>query len=329
MTGPSIPASQAASQGTQPSDLHREQLSAMMDGMLSNDESRFLLRRMQHDAELAGSWERWQLYGDALRGQAGRALPADFNKRISRAIAADSARTQAEQDVAQAHRQEVGQAAAVAARRPLLRWGGGAALAASMALAAVMVVRGPAETGAETGSAARIAASSAPSAASLASLPAPTTPAQPTPAQPTPAQPAPVESSTLAAGAAAATLVAAASAGASRESNPGARRSQVGSANTATQRERSAPERPVLVAGRGSLPQVEGFGPQSANELIAKPWPRSLLQDDAGGARVQFNAGGSAVHPSFQPRFAPEATTAPGDGANAPESDAQAGPTAP
>lgn len=327
MTGPSIPASQAASQGTQPSDLHREQLSAMMDGMLSNDESRFLLRRMQHDAELAGSWERWQLYGDALRGQAGRALPADFNKRISRAIAADSARTQAEQDVAQAHRQEAGQAAA--ARRPLLRWGGGAALAASMALAAVMVVRGPAETGAETGSTTRIAASSAPAAASLASVPAQITPGQPTPAQPAPARPAPVESSTLAAGAAAATLVAAASAGASRESNPGARRSQLRSASATTQRERSAPERPVLVAGRGSLPQVEGFGPQSANELIAKPWPRSLLQDDAGGARVQFNAGGSAVHPSFQPRFAPEATTAPGDGANAPESDAQAGPAAP
>jgi negative regulator of sigma E activity len=71
-------------------DTYCEQLSAMMDGMLSTDESRFLLRRMQHDAELAGYWERWQLFGDAMRGQTGNALPADFSRRVSRAIAAEA-----------------------------------------------------------------------------------------------------------------------------------------------------------------------------------------------------------------------------------------------
>ncbi|MFN7137618.1 MAG: RseA family anti-sigma factor, partial [Thermomonas sp.] len=42
----------------------REQLSALMDGMLPEDQTRFLLRRLQHDAELAGSWERWRIASD-------------------------------------------------------------------------------------------------------------------------------------------------------------------------------------------------------------------------------------------------------------------------
>ena len=72
-------------------EFHREQLSAMMDGALSADEARFLLRRMEHDDELADCWERWQFAGDAMRGIAGRALPADFSRRVGRAIADDIA----------------------------------------------------------------------------------------------------------------------------------------------------------------------------------------------------------------------------------------------
>ncbi|HSX65013.1 MAG TPA: RseA family anti-sigma factor, partial [Pseudoxanthomonas sp.] len=44
------------------------QLSALMDGALAPDQARFLLRRLQHDEELTGCWERWQLLGDVLRG---------------------------------------------------------------------------------------------------------------------------------------------------------------------------------------------------------------------------------------------------------------------
>ena len=37
-------------------DLHqRQQLSALVDGELAPDQARFLLRRLQHDAELSGS----------------------------------------------------------------------------------------------------------------------------------------------------------------------------------------------------------------------------------------------------------------------------------
>ncbi|HWU69970.1 MAG TPA: RseA family anti-sigma factor, partial [Pseudoxanthomonas sp.] len=48
-------------------ELHyRLQLSALIDGDLSPDEARFLLRRLQHDGELNACWERWQLCGDVL-----------------------------------------------------------------------------------------------------------------------------------------------------------------------------------------------------------------------------------------------------------------------
>ncbi len=113
-------------------EFHREQLSAMMDGALSADEARFLLRRMEHDDELADCWERWQFAGDAMRGIAGRALPVDFSRRVGRAIADDVALAEA------VEAQTLAVAATPGARRPLLRWGGGAALAASVALAALI-----------------------------------------------------------------------------------------------------------------------------------------------------------------------------------------------
>lgn len=110
---------------------HRQQLSALMDGALAPDEARFLLRRLQHDDELGGCWERWQLAGDVLRGQATAVLPTGFAERVSRALAAGTAVD----------------APVVAASRPRwARWGGGAALAASVAVAVLLMARpeGPA-----------------------------------------------------------------------------------------------------------------------------------------------------------------------------------------
>jgi len=110
--------------------FNRLQLSAMLDGELGQDEARFLRRRLEHDAELSGCFERWQVCGDVLRGRQVSLLPADFAERIARGIAAG----------------EVVLAPAASARRPrLLRWGGGAALAASVALIALFVGR-PAPT---------------------------------------------------------------------------------------------------------------------------------------------------------------------------------------
>ena len=65
----------------------REQLSALMDGALPEDQTRFLLRRLQHDAELAANWERWRIAGDAMRGIAPtQHLPVDFAQRVAASL---------------------------------------------------------------------------------------------------------------------------------------------------------------------------------------------------------------------------------------------------
>lgn len=110
---------------------NRRQLSAMLDGELSPDQARFMLRRLQHDAELAACWERWQVCGDVLRGGGHALLPADFSKRVAEAIAAPAADAvaTAAAPVTAPHRSH-----------RLLRWGGGA-LAASVALVALFMAR--------------------------------------------------------------------------------------------------------------------------------------------------------------------------------------------
>jgi negative regulator of sigma E activity len=106
----------------------REQLSALMDGALPPDQTRFLLRRLQHDAPLGECWERWRLTGEVMRGLApAQRLPSDFASRVSAAL-------------------QGGVAAAPVARNAgspaWLRWGGCAALAASLAVVALMARQG-------------------------------------------------------------------------------------------------------------------------------------------------------------------------------------------
>lgn len=104
---------------------HRQQLSALVDGELAPDQARFLLRRLQHDRELAGCYERWQLCGQVLRGQFQGAAAPDFGMRVAEAIRAEAAATPA------AH---------TGSRSAWARWGGGvAALAASVAAVALLV----------------------------------------------------------------------------------------------------------------------------------------------------------------------------------------------
>lgn len=103
----------------------RQQLSALVDGDLAPDQARFLLRRLGHDAELAGRWDRWHLVGDVLRGQPVVALPAGadgFAARVSAALVAEPA-------------------TAVPRQRPRWQHGVGMALAASVAAIALFVAR--------------------------------------------------------------------------------------------------------------------------------------------------------------------------------------------
>jgi sigma-E factor negative regulatory protein RseA len=102
----------------------KQQLSALIDGELDADTRRFLLRRLQHEQDLAGCWERWHLGRDLLRRHPVLPLRADFARRVAMAIAA-------EPTPARGH------------GATLLRWTAGAAVAASVALAALLAVPGP------------------------------------------------------------------------------------------------------------------------------------------------------------------------------------------
>ena len=106
---------------------YQQQLSAWMDGDLPSDEARFLLRRLQHDDELASRLGRWQLCGDVLRGQAQAPAPAGFAERVAAAVNAEPSLLAASATAPRA--------------RSNLRVCGGGALAASVAAIALFMVR--------------------------------------------------------------------------------------------------------------------------------------------------------------------------------------------
>lgn len=111
----------------------REQLSALMDGELGRDERAFLMRRLEHDADLRSMWTRMHLVRDVISHRPGGA-PLDLSDRIMQSLADEDRKT--------------APLSASASRgwRPWL----GAALAASVALVAVFAVAP--DSGFDTGS---------------------------------------------------------------------------------------------------------------------------------------------------------------------------------
>ena len=95
-----------------PDETLAEQLSALMDGELSEAQARFLLRRLEHDEELRGKWARLQLASSCMKGHALRPMAADLAPRVAAGLAV---------------------ATPVRAKRPLLQW----AIAASVAALAL------------------------------------------------------------------------------------------------------------------------------------------------------------------------------------------------
>jgi anti-sigma factor RsiW len=65
-----------------------ENLSALLDGELPPEQTGFLLKRIERDADLRATLQRYQIVGDTLRGERVRARP-DFALRVSAAIAAE------------------------------------------------------------------------------------------------------------------------------------------------------------------------------------------------------------------------------------------------
>jgi len=248
-------------------DHTRQQLSALIDGELAPDEAAFLMRRLQHDQELAGCWERWQLAGAVLRGQAGERVADGFSTRVMAAIASEAAPR-------------------VVRPRRWLHWGGGA-IAASVALVALLVSRPagpPHRTADQPAVVAQVGTPVAPNHVPASSMPAPA-PAIPTKPDTT---------------AQLATAVAAVADVPRRMAN--ARRSG-GQAQRAATRAHERVEAPVAVAASGDAvaPAANPFSPH--RDLPAsRPWPRALVPGmPASGTFTVDYGGNTAQSPSFFP----------------------------
>lgn len=270
---------------------HRQQLSALMDGALTADEARFLMRRLQHDGELAGCWERWQLCGDVLRGQAQAPAPAGFAERVARAVAAEVAPSTL--GATQESRR---------GRGVLARWGGGA-LAASVALVALFMARQQAPQDAPT------------EAPALASQQVPATPTAP-------AVPAAPDAQAYAAAAVAVASV-------PRRQDSTARRSATRTqqaARAARTARVDAPTRAVAASSLASMPASSPLASpanpfaQAADNVApqARPWPRSTLSGypAAGGLTTGYTSDSAArtFYP-FEPRLPATPPVAPPDDA--------------
>jgi hypothetical protein len=281
---------------------YAQQLSDLIDGELAPDQARFLLRRLQHDDDLKGCLERWQLCGDVLRGQATRAAPGDFAARVAAAVALEAA--------APAGRK------AGRGRGGLLRWGGGA-LAASVALIALLVARQlpDAPDAPVSGAEALASADPAPDVASpaLATVAdaADSQPIAPPVLMAEPRAPAPDAAATAAAaGVAVASVV-------PRQMRNGERR---GSATRTQQVARAAQQRseaPQLATANApeALPPLHRLSSEEAiaqrdpfvgamNEPAARPWPRSVLPQYANSPyAASYGSAGNAGFYPFEPQL--------------------------
>jgi sigma-E factor negative regulatory protein RseA len=143
-----------------PETTYRENLSAGVDGELAREELRFLLRRLNHDAELQQAWARYHVIRDVLRQQP--VLAGDgIAERVQRAIGSP-------------HAGVVAGPLAGKRMHHWLRWSGGGAIAAGVAVAALMLAQ-PAGDGSSRSVAP--AAASQRAVADLAVAPQPSTPA--------------------------------------------------------------------------------------------------------------------------------------------------------
>ena len=126
------------------SEKTREHISSLMDGEISRETSRFLVRRLGSDEELCATWARYHLVRDCLRHQDGSLSGEDLCSRVNRAL-------QDEQAPAPVRRLSLGWLKPVA----------GTAIAASVALVAVLAV-GPGGPGGEQAPGGELASFTAP-----------------------------------------------------------------------------------------------------------------------------------------------------------------------
>lgn len=258
----------------------REALSALFDGELPGDAARFALKRLDHDAGWRETCGRWQMIGDALRGEAISVAPAGFAGGVMRMLDAE---TQAAVASSSSER-EMALAAVTSSRR---RWIGGAALAASVAMAAVLVVRPFPETSAPDRQVASAPATTQAPVASTVSAPSPVSASANSPST---------------------TSIAATDVPATTSNHRAARRASRLARSPAARVRNETIETQAAVATAASAPVTAGrpFHPP-VDDIVTRPWPRSVLSGDTAGAlTVDFGSTSSASPSSlypFEPRL--------------------------
>lgn len=304
------------------SDAHRderENLSALFDGELDADAARFALKRLGHDVQWRDTCGRWQLCGDLLRRQAGTGVTpgfADpgFADRVAAAIAADAA-LQNVRDSAAAQDAGITPRRAAGSRRG---WIGGAALAASVAVAALFVARPFSDEAGGNADPAQVAAQTTTVASAPNTQPAP----QPVPAEPAQAVAAVADTEPSLTSADASGLAAGAVAVAEIPRRLAERRSRGQSQRAALRASERQAEAPVQVAAAGGASSpvladathANPFRPQPQNESpAARPWPRAALPNyQTAGSGYTASYGNSPSFYPFEPATqAEEARTRP------------------
>jgi sigma-E factor negative regulatory protein RseA len=110
----------------------REHISSLMDGEISRETGRFVVRRLGNDQELCATWARYHLVRDCLRHQEGGLASEDLAARIRHRIEREALATPSRRNT-------------TAWLRPSV----GLAIAASVALMAIVAV-GPGQQAAPT-----------------------------------------------------------------------------------------------------------------------------------------------------------------------------------
>ena len=262
----------------------REDLSALFDGELLGDASRFVHKRLARDVQWRQDFGTWQLVGDVLRGHATAAAPAGFADRVQLALAHESAA-----------------AMSSPSRSSRRGWVGGAALAASVAIAAWFVASPPD----------RVSPANPPAAALATAAPPPRAAAQP--------------SAAVTAADAASPEVARPSRGqgervAVSDSGPSAVVATAVPASAAGQTLASVPAASADLGGIDAAALVDPFQ-LPPPRVATRPWPRAVLPNHPAtgaltasyGVRPQnpdVVASGSPGFYPFEPRLPPDADAA-------------------
>jgi len=248
-------------------DHTRQQLSALVDGELAPNEAAFLMRRLQHDQELAGCWERWQLVGAVMRGQGGVRVAEGFGARVMDAVAREPAPLAAKPS------------------RRWLHWTGGA-LAASVALVALLMARpaGPSQDAARATPA-------------LAQAQVPQLAPAPTPIAPTPKAPTTSDTAAQLASTVAVADVPRRMANARRGSGQAQRAAMRAHERAAAPVQAVAPQQEVAVV---AAPAGNPFSTHHALPA-SRPWPRALVPGMPASGAFTVDYGNTAPAPSFFP----------------------------